>query len=123
LRLEVTGEGVFGKSRSKLAREIRRRREIAEQYEAAYAAAREGCGIRTALDAREKAADKVVKLGGLISKIPAQTLAGVQIKARTITACEKIPYWVRGISAGQCFGPGLAADINRVMSIGKAVQS
>jgi hypothetical protein len=100
--------------RSKFGRLIRKKLEVARDYEQRVAEAAAQTGIKEAIDARRQAIKRIDILVRKISEINAASEQGILIKARAILACGKIGRGDMMLATVLC-GPGLAGDISSVL--------
>jgi hypothetical protein len=100
--------------RTKFGRAIRKKLEIARDYEQRVAEAASQTGIKEAIDARQQAIKRIDILVRKISEINASSEHGILIKARAILACGKIGRCDMMLATVLC-GPGLARDISSVL--------
>lgn len=117
LRKEFEPDGMFHKSRSKAAKEAKERLRLAEEYEAGIARARTLSGIKDAIDVAYFSAIDVARAANDVHEQEAHTVTGVVMKARALLALHNIPSREVLQDAGHCFGPGLAADVERLLSV------
>lgn len=102
-------------ARSKLGKEMRRRLQIAESFEAEYAQALEKSGASLAQEAEGNACRIISDMGEVAGKAEAKTMLGIVIKARAFAAVGEAEGYTKFNHATFVHGNQLLSEINSIM--------